>query len=134
MTKSSTPSTLESTGDTNASTATEVSEQKKSRPIKPLLFATAGVVASVATVVVYRKLNRPVPKSEQIARKVRKYVHYLEKHDFEFPELPPHLRKTVTKKSHAVAKAGKKLSVKAAKAVKSQWNEHRAAVRKAARA
>jgi hypothetical protein len=118
----------DTTGGTNAprpvpaSSAAEKAKKGKF-PIKPVLFGVTGVVASAAAVVVYRKLNKPVPKSEQIARKVRKYVKYLEKQNFEFPELPPQFRKTVEKKSRFLAETAHKLSKHVAGTVETQWHK-----------
>lgn len=134
MTEFSTNPTANPGGDTNLPEPVPASKgitakTKNRKAIKPALLIAGGAVASVGAVLVYKQLNKPVPKTEQIARKVRKYVRYLEKHDFEFPELPPHLRKTVETKSHAVAKASKKISLKAVKTLKGHWENHRSALR-----
>lgn len=137
MTESATtPNKLESATERDTNLPAPVSatagikgktENKKILSAKSAAIVAAGTAGAAAVAfVVYKKLNKPVPRSEQIARKVRKYVTYLEKHDFEFPELPPHIRKNVEAKAEATAKAGHKFSRAALHVVKkhlpSRWS------------
>lgn len=87
--------------------------------IKPAIIAVVGAGFAYLA---FKKFHKPVPRSERMARKVRKYVSYLEKRDFEFPELPPHVRKAVESRTAAATKLGRKatkdLTAKAHKAQK----------------
>jgi len=82
-------------------------QKKKKIPFKSIAVIAAG---AVATVVVYRHIDRPIPKTEKLARKVRRAVWHLEEHHVNL-NLPPHVRHKVQHGTAVTAKTAKATAV-----------------------